>query len=214
MDTRIQAPLAPAPERARLVQPVLDAAGDASRQEHHHQDHDGAVGPQRAKPSQQRDGGDVVEAGERFVQQDETRPLDERALELRRLTEEHREAWARDLRRALEAIPDELKTNGEAGLNGLIEGVEMTERSMLSTLERHGVKKIDAEGQKFDPNRHQAMYEIEDASVPSGSIVQVMQAGYVIGERVLRPALVGVSKGGAKAAPAAATNGGESNSAA
>lgn len=117
-------------------------------------------------------------------------------------------AFARDmlavsdnLRRALEAIPDELKTNGEAGLNGLIEGVEMTERSMLSTLERHGVKKIDAEGQKFDPNFHQAMFEVPNADVPNNTVVQVVQAGYVIGERVLRPAMVGVAKGGPKPAP-------------
>ena len=69
-------------------------------------------------------------------------------------------------------------------------------------LEKHGVKRIEPLGQKFDPNRHQAMFEIEDASVPSGSVVQVMQAGYLIGDRVLRPALVAVSKGGAKAPPA------------
>ena len=71
-------------------------------------------------------------------------------------------------------------------------------------LEKHGVKKIEPLNQKFDPNRHQAMFEVEDASVPSGTVVQVMQAGYLIGERVLRPALVAVSKGGGKSAPAAA----------
>ncbi|KJF75244.1 MULTISPECIES: nucleotide exchange factor GrpE [Rhizobium/Agrobacterium group] len=103
-----------------------------------------------------------------------------------------------NLRRALEAIPDELKTNGEAGLNGLIEGVEMTERSMLSTLERHGVKKIDAEGQKFDPNFHQAMFEIPNPAVPNNTVLQVVQAGFTIGDRVLRPAMVGVAKGGPK----------------
>ncbi|ADY63307.1 MULTISPECIES: nucleotide exchange factor GrpE [Rhizobium/Agrobacterium group] len=120
-------------------------------------------------------------------------------------------AFARDmlavsdnLRRALEAIPDELKTNGEAGLNGLIEGVEMTERSMLSTLERHGVKKIDAEGQKFDPNFHQAMFEIPNTAVPNNTVLQVVQAGFTIGDRVLRPAMVGVSKGGPKVETAAA----------
>jgi molecular chaperone GrpE len=73
-------------------------------------------------------------------------------------------------------------------------------------LEKNGVKKLEPMGQKFDPNRHQAMFEMEDASVPSGTVVQVMQAGYTIGERVLRPALVAVSKGGAKAAPAASAN--------
>ena len=115
-----------------------------------------------------------------------------------------------NLRRALEAIPDELKTNGEAGLNGLIEGVEMTERSMLSTLERHGVKKIDAEGQKFDPNFHQAMFEVPNPDLPNNTVVQVVQAGYAIGDRVLRPAMVGVSKGGPKAA--AETGGAEGDS--
>jgi molecular chaperone GrpE len=79
----------------------------------------------------------------------------------------------------------------------------LTERELLNVLEKHGVKKIEPQGQKFDPNRHQAMYEIDDASVPSGTVVQVVQAGYTIGERVLRPALVAVSKGGPKAAAAA-----------
>ena len=74
----------------------------------------------------------------------------------------------------------------------------------MNALEKHGVKKIDPLGQKFDPNRHQAMYEIEDASVPNGSVVQVVQAGYLIGDRVLRPAMVAVSKGGPKAPPASA----------
>ena len=79
-------------------------------------------------------------------------------------------------------------------MKALLDGVELTERELLNALEKHGVKRIEPLGQKFDPNRHQAMYEIEDASVPSGSVVQVVQAGYLIGERVLRPALVAVSK--------------------
>ncbi|NUS68449.1 MAG: nucleotide exchange factor GrpE, partial [Ensifer adhaerens] len=83
-------------------------------------------------------------------------------------------------------------------LNTLIEGVEMTERSMLSALERHGVKKLEPEGQKFDPNFHQAMFEIPNADVPNNTVLQVVQAGYTIGDRVLRPAMVGVSKGGPK----------------
>ncbi|WP_313615594.1 nucleotide exchange factor GrpE [Agrobacterium sp.] len=113
-----------------------------------------------------------------------------------------------NLRRALEAIPAELKANAEAGISGLIEGVEMTERSMLSTMERHGVRKIDAEGEKFDPNFHQAMFEIPNPAVPNNTVVQVVQAGFTIGERVLRPAMVGVAKGGPKAeAPAAAEPG-------
>ncbi|MGE6783424.1 nucleotide exchange factor GrpE [Ensifer adhaerens] len=103
-----------------------------------------------------------------------------------------------NLRRALDAIPAEAKEAGEAGLDALIEGVEMTERSMLSALERHGVKKLEPEGQKFDPNFHQAMFEIPNADVPNNTVLQVVQAGYTIGDRVLRPAMVGVSKGGPK----------------
>lgn len=104
-----------------------------------------------------------------------------------------------NLRRALDAIPAEAKESGETGLNALIEGVEMTERAMLSALERHGVKKLEPEGQKFDPNFHQAMFEIPNADVPNNTVLQVVQAGYTIGDRVLRPAMVGVSKGGPKA---------------
>jgi len=89
--------------------------------------------------------------------------------------------------------------------------VELTERSLLNALEKHGVKKLDPIGGRFDPNFHQAMYEVPDPSVPAGTVVQVVQAGYTIGDRVLRPALVAVSKGGAKAAPTAA-NGNEANS--
>ena len=103
---------------------------------------------------------------------------------------------ADNLQRALDAVPAEAKANADPGLKGLIEGVELTERSLLNALEKHGVK-------KFDPNFQQAMYEVPDPSVPAGTVVQVVQAGYMIGDRILRPALVGVAKGGAKAAPTA-----------
>ena len=109
---------------------------------------------------------------------------------------------ADNLQRALDAVPAEAKANADPGLKALIEGVELTERSLLNALEKNGVRKFDPSGEKFDPNFQQAMYEVPDASVPSGTVVQVVQAGYMIGERILRPALVGVSKGGAKAAPA------------
>ena len=116
-------------------------------------------------------------------------------------------AFARDmlavsdnLNRALDAIPAEAREAGDAGFNALVEGVEMTERSMLSALERHGVRKLDPLGEKFDPHFHQAMFEVPNPEIVSGTVVQVVQAGYVIGERVLRPAMVGVSKGGPKAA--------------
>ncbi|MDX8465064.1 nucleotide exchange factor GrpE [Mesorhizobium sp. VK23B] len=105
-----------------------------------------------------------------------------------------------NLRRALDTIPAEAKASGDAGFKALIEGVDLTERAMLSALERHGVKKLAPEGEKFDPNFHQAMFEVPNADVPAGTVVQVVQPGYSIGERVLRPAMVGVSKGGPKAA--------------
>src|SRR5256885_3076744 len=113
---------------------------------------------------------------------------------------------ADNLQRALDAVPAEARAAADPGLASLIEGVELTERSLLNALEKHGVKKFDPSGQKFDPNFQQAMFEVPDASVPPGTVVQVMQAGYTIGERVLRPALVGVAKGGAKAAAAANSN--------
>src|SRR6201995_1007287 len=109
---------------------------------------------------------------------------------------------ADNLQRALDAVPAEARAAADPGLKGLIEGVELTERSLLNALEKNGVKKFDPSGEKFNPNFQQAMYEVPDASVPAGTVVQVVKAGYMIGERVLRPALVGVSKGGAKAAPA------------
>jgi molecular chaperone GrpE len=118
-------------------------------------------------------------------------------------------AFARDIltvadnmHRAMQALDDELRAKADTGVKALLDGVELTERELMNALEKHGVKRIEPLGQKFDPNRHQAMYEVEDPSVPSGSVVQVVQAGYLIGERVLRPALVAVSKGGPKAAPA------------
>jgi molecular chaperone GrpE len=120
---------------------------------------------------------------------------------------------ADNLQRALDAVPSETRAAADPGLKALIEGVELTERSLLNALEKNGVKKFDPTGEKFDPNFQQAMYEIPDPSVPPGTVVQVVQAGYTIGERVLRPALVGVSKGGAKAAPTAA-NGNEPDNAA
>jgi molecular chaperone GrpE len=108
-----------------------------------------------------------------------------------------------NLRRALDAIPEEAKAAGDAGFKALIEGVEITERAMLGALERHGVKKLTPEGEKFDPNFHQAMFEVPNPDLPANTVVQVVQPGYSIGERVLRPAMVGVSKGGpARAAEA------------
>ena len=109
-------------------------------------------------------------------------------------------AVADNLRRALEALPPEARDGHDKGLMNLIEGVEITERSLIASMERHGVRKLEPEGQKFDPNFHQAMFEVPNPDVPNNTVVQVVQAGYVIGDRVLRPAMVGVAKGGPKLA--------------
>src|SRR6201987_4546893 len=105
---------------------------------------------------------------------------------------------ADNLQRALDAVPADTRASADPVLKALIEGVELTERSLLNALEKNGVKKFDPAGEKSDPNFQPAMYEFPDASVPAGTVLQVVQAGYMIGERVLRPALVAVSKGGAK----------------
>lgn len=115
-------------------------------------------------------------------------------------------AVADNMARALGAFDAKLREQADAGTKALLDGVELTERELDKVLEKHGVKKFDPLGQKFDPNLHQAMYEIPDASRPAGSVAQVVQPGYMIGDRVLRPALVAVAKGGAKATPAASSS--------
>jgi len=106
------------------------------------------------------------------------------------------------LSRALLVIPEETRATAEGTLKSLIEGLELAEREMQRLLGKHGVKPIEAAGQKFDPNKHQAMFEVPNPSVPEGTVVQVVQEGFAIGDRVLRPAMVGVARGGG-AAPAA-----------
>jgi molecular chaperone GrpE len=106
---------------------------------------------------------------------------------------------ADNIRRALESAP-----SPQDDTKALLEGLELTERDLLKTLERHGVKRVEPQGLKFDPNMHQAMFEIPNPDVPAGTVLQVVQTGFAIGERVLRPALVGVAKGGPKANPSPA----------
>lgn len=115
-------------------------------------------------------------------------------------------AVADNFRRALDATGPDWKATTDAGGQALFDGVELTERELLKALEKHGIKKIEPKGQKFDPNLHQAMFELEDPSVPAGTVVQVLQPGFVIGDRILRPAMVGVAKGGPKGAPAQSEN--------
>lgn len=103
-----------------------------------------------------------------------------------------------NLKRTIDHVPAEAAAEDPA-LKSFLEGVELTERELLNVLERHGVTRIEPLGQRFDPNCQQAMFEVQNADVPEGTVVEVIQSGYVIGDRCLRPALVGVAKGGAKA---------------
>jgi molecular chaperone GrpE len=107
-------------------------------------------------------------------------------------------AFADNLRRALESVPAEARET-DGPFKTLVEGIELTERDFLSRLVRHGVKKLEPKGQKFDPNMHEALFEVPDPTVPNGTVAQVVEDGYSIGERCLRPAKVGVARGGPKA---------------
>jgi molecular chaperone GrpE len=113
---------------------------------------------------------------------------------------------ADNLRRALEAIPAEALQSDEA-LKNLYDGVAATERQLEAALGKQQIQRIWPEGERFDSNFHQAMFEVPDSGKPAGTVVQVLQAGYKIHDRLLRPALVGVAKGGAAAAHDAAPNG-------
>lgn len=107
---------------------------------------------------------------------------------------------ADNLRRALDAVPPAAREGNDIA-NTLTVGVEMTERDLLNTFERYGIRLVPAMGARFDPNLHQAMMEVEDPSQPEGTVVMVMQQGYQIHDRLLRPAMVGIAKGGPKAPP-------------
>ena len=110
---------------------------------------------------------------------------------------------ADNLRRALESQPAELPDS----LKAFVSGVELTERELLAIFERNGIAKLAPEGQPFNHDLHQAIFEVEDASKPAGTVVQVLQSGYTLKDRLLRPAMVGLSKGGVAAASSTAAQG-------
>ncbi|AFX99322.1 grpE family protein [Candidatus Endolissoclinum faulkneri L2] len=130
------------------------------------------------------------------------------AENLRKRTEREKEQWSRlacadlakdllnavdNLHRAIDALPVDRELL-EDSIKNVIIGVEMTEKEILSAFDKHNIKQINPLGEKFDYNIHQAMFEVEDASKPLGTVVQVLAPGYVLHDRLLRPALVGVSK--------------------
>jgi molecular chaperone GrpE len=115
-------------------------------------------------------------------------------------------AFARDvltvadnLARTIEHVSAEARASADPSLKALLDGVELTERDLQMILQKNGVKPINPMGEKFDPHFHQAMFEVPESGRPHGTIVQVIQPGYAIGQRVLRPAMVGVAKGGKSA---------------
>lgn len=108
---------------------------------------------------------------------------------------------ADNLRRAIASVPEEARES--EAVKPLLAGVEMTERELLRAFERHGIKAVEPLGEKFDHNFHQAMFEVESDGQPPGTVIQVMETGYVIADRLLRPAMVGIAKAKPAADPAA-----------
>jgi molecular chaperone GrpE len=96
--------------------------------------------------------------------------------------------------RALAAVSPEERERADDALKNLLAGVELTERELLNVFQRHGIRKLVTVGQKFDPNMHQALFEVPTREQPPGTVVQEMQSGFAIGDRCLRPAMVGVAK--------------------
>lgn len=107
-----------------------------------------------------------------------------------------------NVQRALDAVPHRL-VEQDMALKSFVEGVTMIEREFISVLGKHGVTRLDPKGEPFNPHHHQAVVEVPSPDVPAGMVTQVFQAGYMIEERVLRPAMVSVSKGGSKPQPPA-----------
>jgi molecular chaperone GrpE len=109
-----------------------------------------------------------------------------------------------NIQRAMTAVPTDAAQNDPA-LASFLDGVQMLERELLATMERYGVTRLDPMHTRFDPNQHQAVMELEDKDVPQGTVIKVFQPGYTIADRILRPAIVAVSRGGAKMSKPGAT---------
>ena len=112
-----------------------------------------------------------------------------------------------NLHRALASVPAEAR-RADAALENLMVGIELTESQMMAAFERIGIRRVEALGQRFDPHLHEAMLEVEDKSRPAGTVVQVLEAGYTLNDRLLRPAKVAVGRGGPPAPPRAANDAG------
>jgi molecular chaperone GrpE len=178
---------------------------------------DGAAGSETQAASSAPDSPEALQAENNDLKNKLLRTLAEMENLRRRTEREMADArqyavanFARDmltvgdnLRRTIGAVPTELRDGRDPALSALIEGVEVTERGMEQAMTKFGVRRVDTKGQKFDPALHQAMFEIESAELAPGTVAEEVQAGYAIGERVLRPALVGIVK---RPKPAAASD--------
>lgn len=102
---------------------------------------------------------------------------------------------ADNLQRALASLPAEAQLDGGA-VRGLVDGIALTEKELLRVLQKHGIKRLSPLGERFDPHIHEALFEVSDPAVPDGVVTQVVEPGYSIGTRPLRPAKVGVARGG------------------
>jgi len=114
---------------------------------------------------------------------------------------------ADNLQRALESVPPDAAERDDT-LRTLLEGVQLTQRELQAVFERHGIVRLDPMGERLNPHHHEAMFEVPDPNQPSGTIVQVVEPGYLLHDRLLRPARVGVAKGGPPAGPATGSTGG------
>lgn len=101
---------------------------------------------------------------------------------------------ADSLSRTLAAVPPDERNIIDDIMKKFLDGIEMTERELLNVFQRHNIRRVETIGQKFDPNYHQAMFEVPTSERPPGIIMQEVQSGYAVGERCLRPALVGIAK--------------------
>jgi molecular chaperone GrpE len=108
---------------------------------------------------------------------------------------------ADNMARALEAMPEQQREKADDATRNLLAGIDLTYRELMQVFERYNIHRVDPLGERFDPHFHQAMFEVPDPDAPPGTVVQVVQPGYRIGERVLRPALVGVAKPGSRTGP-------------
>lgn len=101
---------------------------------------------------------------------------------------------ADNMSRALAAMSEEAKDAADEATRNLLTGIELTEKELLTVFQRYGIRRVDTVGHKFDPNLHQALFEVPTSEHPPGTVTQEVQSGFAIGERCLRPAMVGVAK--------------------